>query len=403
MPKDKPEIRFAGYTDAWEKRKLGELAIIQGGGTPSSINLDYWNGNINWFTPTEVSNTGYVKESARKITNLGLKKSSAKLLPKGTVLMTSRAGVGDMGILTVPAATNQGFQSMIPNEEMPSYFLYSMQSFISKEANRLASGSTFSEISGKQVSKIVINVPSEKGEKVQIGKLFEQLNNLITVNQRKVDLLKELKKGFLQKMFPKNGEDKPEVRFGGYTDAWEKRKLKDMAKYKNGKGHEDKQSETGMLELVNLNSIGIEGGFKHSGKYVDSADDTLLKNDLVMILSDVGHGNLLGRVALIPESNKFVLNQRVALLRPNKTGNSQFLFSYINAHQRYFKSQGAGMSQLNISKSSVENFNDFVPLVEEQKKIGTFLHNLDQLITVNQRRVDLLKQEKKALLQKMFV
>nr|WP_277380046.1 restriction endonuclease subunit S [Weissella paramesenteroides] len=169
---------------SWEKRKLGELAIIQGGGTPSSINSDYWNGNINWFTPTEVSNTGYVKESARKITNLGLKKSSAKLLPKGTVLMTSRAGVGDMGILTVPAATNQGFQSMIPNEEMPSYFLYSMQSFISKEANRLASGSTFSEISGKQVSKIVINVPSEKGEKVQIGKLFEQLNNLITVNQR---------------------------------------------------------------------------------------------------------------------------------------------------------------------------------------------------------------------------
>lgn len=194
----------------------------------------------------------------------------------------------------------------------------------------------------------------------------------------------------------------PKLRFKGFTDDWEKRKLKDMAKYKNGKGHEDKQSETGMLELVNLNSIGIEGGFKHSGKYVDSADDTLLKNDLVMILSDVGHGDLLGRVALIPESNKFVLNQRVALLRPNKTGNSQFLFSYINAHQRYFKSQGAGMSQLNISKSSVENFNDFVPLVEEQKKIGTFLHNLDQLITVNQRKVDLLKKKKTGYLQKLF-
>lgn len=97
--------------------------------------------------------------------------------------MTSRAGVGDMGILKVPAATNQGFQSMIPNEDVPSYFLYSMQSFISKEANRLASGSTFSEISGKQVSKISINVPSEQGEKGQIGKLFEQLNKLITVNQ----------------------------------------------------------------------------------------------------------------------------------------------------------------------------------------------------------------------------
>lgn len=176
-------MHICSFTVTWEKRRLGELATIQGGGTPSSTNSDYWNGDINWFTPTEVSNTGYVKESVRKITNLGLKKSSAKLLPKGTVLMTSRAGVGDMGILTVPAATNQGFQSMIPNEEVPSYFLYSMQSFISKKANRLASGSTFSEISGKQVSKISINIPAEKEEKIQIGKLFEQLNNFITVNQ----------------------------------------------------------------------------------------------------------------------------------------------------------------------------------------------------------------------------
>ena len=174
--------------------------------------------------------------------------------------------------------------------------------------------------------------------------------------------------------------------------TWEKRQLKDMTQYKNGKGHEDKQSETGKLELINLNSIGIEGGLKHSGKYVDNADETLLKKDLVMILSDVGHGDLLGRVALIPESNKFVLNQRVALLRPNKTVDSQFLFSYINVHQHYFKSQGAGMSQLNISKASVENFNDFVPLVEEQKKIGTFLHNLDQLITVNQDRILILQK-----------
>lgn len=194
----------------------------------------------------------------------------------------------------------------------------------------------------------------------------------------------------------------PEIRFPGFTEAWEQRKLASMTNYKNGKGHEDKQSTIGKLELINLNSISISGGLKHSGKFIDEADDTLQKDDLVMILSDVGHGDLLERVALIPEDDRFVLNQRVALLRPNATADPQFLFFYINAHQYYFKAQGAGMSQLNISKGSVENFISFVPIIEEQKKIGTFFKQLDDTIALHQRKLDLLKETKKGFLQKMF-
>lgn len=194
----------------------------------------------------------------------------------------------------------------------------------------------------------------------------------------------------------------PEIRFPGFAEAWEQRKLASMTNYKNGKGHEDKQSTIGKLELINLNSISISGGLKHSGKFIDEADDTLQKDDLVMILSDVGHGDLLGRVALIPEDDRFVLNQRVALLRPNATADPQFLFFYINAHQYYFKAQGAGMSQLNISKGSVENFISFVPIIEEQKKIGTFFKQLDDTIALHQRKLDLLKETKKGFLQKMF-
>jgi len=194
----------------------------------------------------------------------------------------------------------------------------------------------------------------------------------------------------------------PKIRFPGFTDAWEQRKLGEMTDYKNGKGHEDKQAESGKYELVNLNSISIDGGLKHSGKYIDEMQDTLLKNDLVMILSDVGHGDLLGRVAVIPENNKFVLNQRVALLRVNETANPQFLFCYINAHQSYFKSQGAGMSQLNISKGSVESFLSCVPCLNEQQKIGVFFQELDNLITLHQRKLDNTKKMKKSLLQKMF-
>lgn len=194
----------------------------------------------------------------------------------------------------------------------------------------------------------------------------------------------------------------PEIRFKGFEDDWEQRKLSSMTMYKNGKSHEDKQSTSGKYELINLNSISISGGLKHSGKFIEDTDDTLQKDDLVMILSDVGHGDLLGRVALIPNDNMFVLNQRVALLRPNETADPHFLFSYINAHQYYFKSQGAGMSQLNISKGSVENFTSNVPTIQEQNYIGSFLKQINNIIALHQRKLKQLELIKQALLQKLF-
>ena len=122
-----------------------------------------------------------------------------------------------------------------------------------------------------------------------------------------------------------------------------------------------------------------------------------------MVLSDVGHGDLLGRVAIIPEDNKYVLNQRVALLRPLETQNARFLFTRINASQAYFKMLGAGSSQLNISKTTVESFSPFVPHSSaEQQKIGTFFSNLDDIISSNQQKLDKLICIKKSLLEKMF-
>ncbi|WP_240145563.1 restriction endonuclease subunit S [Amedibacterium intestinale] len=164
--------------------------------------------------------------------------------------------------------------------------------------------------------------------------------------------------------------------------------------YRNGTGHEEKQSESGKYELINLNSISIDGGLKPSGKFIDEETETLLKDDLVMVLSDVGHGDLLGRVAIIPENNRFVLNQRVALLRNNSSVDIKYLFSYINAHQIYFKKQGAGSSQLNISRGSVENFEVLLPHKDEQKKIGKYLSSIDNLITLHQRKYNLCNKVK---------
>ncbi|MBX4172985.1 restriction endonuclease subunit S [Weissella viridescens] len=198
---DKPELRFPGFTNPWEKRKLNDISTIYSGGTPSSAKAEYWNGTINWFTPTEVKNNGYIKNSVRKITKSGLKHSSAVLLPKDSIMMTSRAGIGEMAILNEPATTNQGIQSFVLKSNISPYFFYSMQPKISKLANIVASGSTFTEISGKKLGNILLMFTTNKEEQTKIGEFFKKLDDLIAVNQREGEKLEQLKKAYLKDMF----------------------------------------------------------------------------------------------------------------------------------------------------------------------------------------------------------
>ena len=196
-----PELRFKGFEDVWRKHRLKEVSKIIGGGTPDTKNPKYWNGNINWFSPNEIGSSPYAVSSHKKITDLGLKKSSAKLHPaEKTILFTSRAGIGDMAILTKPAATNQGFQSLELNNNVDSYFVYSYGFEIKKKANRLASGSTFLEISKNEMEKITLMFPSEQ-EQQKIGNLLSKVDQLIELENKKLQNLQQVKKCLLQNMF----------------------------------------------------------------------------------------------------------------------------------------------------------------------------------------------------------
>lgn len=196
-----PEIRFAGFNDDWEERKLGELSNIVGGGTPSTSNPEYWDGDIDWYAPAEIGEQSYVSKSKKTITELGLKKSSARILPVGTVLFTSRAGIGNTAILGKEATTNQGFQSIVPDQnKLDSYFIYSRTNELKRYGEVTGAGSTFVEVSGKQMSKMSIMIP-ELSEQQKIGSFFKQLDNIIALHQRKIDELKSMKKSMLQKMF----------------------------------------------------------------------------------------------------------------------------------------------------------------------------------------------------------
>ena len=196
-----PEIRFKGFTDAWEQRKLGDIATITGGGTPSTNISEYWNGDIDWYSPVEIGENRYVSRSTRKITKLGLEKSSAKILPVGTVLFTSRAGIGNTAILQAEGCTNQGFQSITPNsKELDTYFLYTMTPKLKRYGEVTGAGSTFVEVSGKQMEQMNLMIPSLEEQK-HVSQLFELMDDAITLHQRKLERLQEVKKGLLQKMF----------------------------------------------------------------------------------------------------------------------------------------------------------------------------------------------------------
>ena len=196
-----PRIRFKGFTDTWEQRKLGQLAEIVGGGTPDTTVKEYWNGDINWYAPAEIGDKIFLESSQRKITPLGLQKSSARILPPGTVLFTSRAGIGNTAILQTEATTNQGFQSIVPHQnELNTYFIYSCTTYLKRYAETVAGGSTFLEISKKMMEKMTLFVPVIEEQK-KVGVFYKKLDDLITLHQRKLDKLKNLKKACLEKMF----------------------------------------------------------------------------------------------------------------------------------------------------------------------------------------------------------
>ena len=163
---------------------MGEIVEIVGGGTPDTSIPEYWNGSIDWYSPTEIGNQIYVQSSTKKITSLGLQKSSAKLLPPHrTILFTSRAGIGDMAILVNQGSTNQGFQSFVVDNNIDVYFLYSLGYKIKEYALKNASGSTFLEISKNTLSKMGLFIPSLE-EQTAIGNFFKQLDDTIALHQR---------------------------------------------------------------------------------------------------------------------------------------------------------------------------------------------------------------------------
>ncbi|MCM1525366.1 MAG: restriction endonuclease subunit S [Ruminococcus sp.] len=383
-----PQIRFKGFAGDWEERTLGEIADIVGGGTPNTANPDYWDGDIDWYAPAEIAEQIYVNSSERKITNKGFENCSAKILPIGTVLFTSRAGIGKTAILSKEGCTNQGFQSIVPHKnELDSYFIFSRTEELKRYGETKGAGSTFVEVSGKQMASMELMMPKTIKEQQKIGEYFSNLDRLIKLHQSKLETFRKLKKSMLQKMFPKTGSQFPEIRFKGFTAAWEQRTLGDEALEIIAGGDIDKSKtvENGKYPIYAnaLTDNGIVG-------YYD--DYYRVKAPAVTVTGrgDVGHA----------QARTIDFTPVVRLLAIRSIHDCYFLENAINEHKVLVES--TGVPQLTVPQLSAYKIS-FPNSLEEEKKIGTYFRSLDTLITLHQRKCETLRKLKKSMLQKMFI
>lgn len=401
--RNKPRIRFKGFTEDWEQRKLGDIATITGGGTPSTNISEYWNGDIDWYSPVEIGEKRYASGSIRKITKLGLEKSSAKILPVGTVLFTSRAGIGNTAILQVEGCTNQGFQSITPNsKELDTYFLYTMTPKLKRYGEVTGAGSTFVEVSGKQMEQMNLMIPSLDEQK-HVSQLFKVMDDAITLHQRKLEKLKLAKKALLQKLFPKNGSQFPEIRFKGFTDAWEQRKFSDITYLSGIKNKENKPYES--------YSISNEFGFIpqdeqfENGGTMKTADKSMYyivsQNSFAYNPARIN----VGSIGYYDKPDNVIVSSLYEVFKTTDIVSDKFLWHWFKSNQfnRLIEKYQEGGVRLyfyydKLCKGTIE-----LPTINEQNKISNLLDDLDMYITLHQRKLDKLQEVKKGLLQKMFV
>ena len=404
-----PEIRFAGFTGAWEQRKLGELSDIIGGGTPSTGNSTYWDGNINWYSPAEISNQIFLSASQRKISELGYSSCSAKILPKGTVLFTSRAGIGKTAILAEEGCTNQGFQSIVPHtNELDSYFIFSRTSELKKYGEVVGAGSTFVEVSGKQMAAMTLMMPPSINEQKVIGSFFKRLDTLLTLHQRKYEKLLNIKKSMLEKMFPKEGEVVPEIRFKGFTGAWEQRVLGDFLEVSMETNSSAKFDKNDVLSISGdygvVNQIAFQGRSFASNSVVKYG---VLHNEDIVYTKSPLKANPYG----IIKTNKGkagIVSPLYAIYHPKNNLVPSFVQSYfeqnerLNNYLRPLVNKGAKNNML-ISNEKAISGKVIFPSRKEQEKISALLERVDSLLTLHQRKLEMLKNVKQAFLEKMFV
>lgn len=400
----KPSIRFAEFTDAWEQCKLGDIVQITMGQSPDGATYSDTQSDYILVQGNADLVDGWV--SPRIWTTQKTKTCSA-----GDLIMSVRAPAGAMGKTAYNAVIGRGVASIKGNE-----FIFQQLSKMDNDGfwKKDSSGSTFESLNSDSIKNAEISLPRES-EQIKIGELFNNLDHLITLHQRKCDRLSKVKKALLEKMFSSDGEYTPKIRFKGFTDAWKQRKLGDLGNFKsNGV---DKLSKPDEIPVNLLNYMDVYKRRQLNNKMTSELmqvtakpnqliDNNVLKGDIFFTptsetAADIGHC-----MAIEETLKNTVYSYHLMRYRPYE---GSFYLTYsnyafdTNEVRNKMALMAQGVQRFVLSKSQFESIEISYTKFEEQKKIAGFLTNIDHLITLHQRKCEKLKNLKKSLLEKMFI
>ena len=392
-----PEIRFKGFTDPWEQRKLGEVVTeFYCGQTPYRQNESYWNGAVNWLASGDL-NRGLVVETAEKISTHGKESTGLRIVPKGTVVIATMGQEapltrGNCGILDIDTTINQACMALYVNKGIvDSNFLFQWYKSVGNSYGlRYTQGTKQQNYNAETLGKLDIALP-KIDEQRKLGAVFASLDSLITLHQRKYDKLVQTKKSMLDKMFPKPGETEPEIRFKGFTDPWEQRKLGDIFEYEQPQPYIVSSTEYDERNPTPVLTAGQSFILGYTDETYGIKNAT--PNHPVVIFDDFTTSS---HYVDFPFKVKSSAMKILTLAHKED-----------DIHVALNALQGVGYEPVSHERHWISKFADFQVLMPkssiEQGQIGRYFADLDTLITLHQRKLELLRNIKKAMLDKMFI
>lgn len=404
------KIRFKGFTEAWEQRKLEELASkFTGGGTPNTSNPNYWNGEIPWIQSSDLEEDDVLSLTVKKhISQEGLKNSAAKIIPKNSLVIVTRVGVGKLVVNTQEIATSQDFLSLSGIKGNSRFLAYSLYSLLKKITQRVQ-GTSIKGITKTDFLKEAIFVPSLE-EQEKISSCMVEVDKLITLHQRKLNRFQKIRTTFLQKMFPKNGETKPAIRLTGFNADWEQEKLQNFAARITRKNIK-KQNNRPLTISAQHGLVDQTVYFNNRVAAQDVSNYYLIKKGEFAYNRSTSKDAPVGAVRRLVDYEEGVLSTLYLVFSitdpqhvdPNYLS---YFFETTGWHSWILERAAEGARNhglLNVSSQDFLSLPVMLPSsLEEQQKIGEFFQKIDDCIILLERQADLLKQIKSSLLLSMF-
>jgi len=386
---------------SWQVKRLGEVAEVVSGGTPDTRVEEFWNGNIQWITPSEITKVGkrISKPTEKQITEKGLRASSAVLIPANSIILCSRATIGECAINDYEITTNQGFKNLIIKDGAITEFVYYWVKLNKKALLRISSGSTFLEFSKNDLEKLEINLPPV-GEQGRIVGVLEVWDEYIEGLKRKVALKEELKKGLMQQIFGQK------LRVGKNTTEWQKVKLGDLCKKAKSGGTPTATKEIyydgGDIPFLAISDMTEQGKYlSRTSKFITQLG---LENSSAWIVPKKSLIYSMYASVGLPSINNIEMATSQAMMNilPNEKVNLEFLYYYLLDFRKYIYRYVETGTQGNINADIVKNLPILLPSLKEQEKIAEILANCDEEIELLKNKLSAIQQQKKFLLRNLI-